>query len=129
MIRQNIKLWKMSNCPPLGQAIYWANIFLPFLPSKEPTQSTFSVKRQSCYTSRPKCGNSHIIQKKEKKFASLDQQGNVGSFYHHLTISMLLDKILQDRQILKTMKSLVNRNFARQTEFKLGRFVNGEGEC
>ena len=113
----------MSKCPPLGQAIYWANIFLPFLPSWEPPQPTFSVKRQSCYTSRPKCGNSHIIQKKEKKFASLDQQGNVGSFYHHLTISMLLDKILQDRQIL------VDRNFARQTEFKLGRFVNGEGEC
>ena len=70
-----------------------------------------------------------LYKKKEKKFASLDQQGNVGSFYHHLTISMLLDKILQERQILKTMKSLVNRNFARQTEFKLGRFVNGEGEC
>ena len=60
----------MSNCPPLGgQAIYWANIFLPFLPSWEPPQPTFFVKRQSCHTFRPQCGNIQIIisNKKEQR--------------------------------------------------------------
>ena len=59
----------MPKCPPLGQAIYWANIFLPFLPSREPPKPTFFVKRKSCYTSRPKCGIIQIVisYKKEQR--------------------------------------------------------------
>ena len=76
----------MPKCPPVGgQAIYWANIFLPFLPSWEPTQPTFSVKRQFCYTARPKCGNSHIVISYKK--LQIAKQGNKGSFLQKTAFS------------------------------------------
>ena len=81
----------MSNCPPLGgQAIYWANIFLPFLPSWEPTQPTFSVRWQFCYTARPKWGNSHIVISYNKlqiclSRSSGEQRKLLSSFNHEYT--------------------------------------------
>ena len=99
----------MPKCPPLGgQAIYWANIFLPFLPSWEPTQPTFSVKRQFCYTGRPKCGNSHIVISYNKLQICLSRSSGkqitlLSSFNH---------------------KQAIGQNFARQANFEHSKILS-----